>query len=476
MSGGKGGSTTSTVEVPQYIEDAARRNLERADLISKIGYVPYYGPEVAAMTPAQEAAFASTQQLGSAFGLPTTLGTSTLPSATVGIRSSDYDMGVPAPQTFAGGVRGYSSAPMFEQAQYELGRRRPAQKAFIDSLFIDPFSGAFNPISTTPLDMGEVVDTTTTNNPVTTTTTTGGGGGGGSSITTNNDFGNRGGTSFTTYGGSQDVANQAVIYAFADYGARISAGEDVPPEENPAFNAGIKAANENVITTFETKSGDTVSKTRGSLTQSDINSASAADQGRLAAESMLAAGIRNVGAGFAQDDPTTGFLGGLQDAYGYIAQGPQTILGDVFSPTTAQTQARLDAEIAARAAASDNARQRRKRELSGLLQSVGGQELLDSGFEGSGSQRMSLESGFGTLTTSEVVDQANLDQKSIPLGKGGKGQTRKVLDKAAQEGNLGAYVDSFMDKYGGNLNKFQQDTGISSAVMKDIEKIAAAKG
>ena len=191
---------------------------------------------------------------------------------------------------------------------------------------------------------------------------------------------------------------------------------------------------------------------------------------------MLAAGIRNVGAGFAQDDPTTGFLGGLQDAYGYIAQGPQTILGDVFSPTTAQTQARLDAEIAARAAASDNARQRRIRELSGLLQSVGGQELLDSGFEGSGSQRMSLESEFGTLTTSEVVDQANLDQKSIPLGKGGKGQTRKVLDKAAQEGNLGAYVDSFMDKYGGNLNKFQQDTGISSAVMKDIEKIAAAKG
>ena len=74
------------------------------------------------------------------------------------------------------------------------------------------------------------------------------------------------------------------------------------------------------------------------------------------------------------------------------------------------------------------------------------------------------------------MDQANLDQKSIPLGKGGKDQTRKVLDKAAQEGNLGAYVDSFMDKYGGNLNQFQQDTGISNAVMKDIEKIAAAKG
>ena len=132
MAGGKGGSTTSTVEVPQYIEDAARANLERADLISKIGYVPYFGPDVAAFTPQQEAAFAGTQQLAGAFGTPTTM-----------------DMGVPAPQTFAGGVRGYSSAPMFEEAMDELGRRRPAQKAFIDSLFIDPFSGQYSPI-----DMG----------------------------------------------------------------------------------------------------------------------------------------------------------------------------------------------------------------------------------------------------------------------------------------------------------------------------------
>ena len=91
MSGGKGGSTTSTVEVPQYIEDAARRNLERADLISKIGYVPYFGPDVAAFTPQQEAAFAGTQQLAGAFGTPTAA-----------------NIGVGAPQTFAGGVRGTS--------------------------------------------------------------------------------------------------------------------------------------------------------------------------------------------------------------------------------------------------------------------------------------------------------------------------------------------------------------------------------
>jgi len=305
MSGGKGGSTTSSVEVPQYIEDAARRNLERADLISKIGYVPYYGPEVAAMTPAQEAAFAGTQQLAGAFGTPTTM-----------------DMGVPAPQTFAGGMRGYSSAPMFEEAMDEFGRRRPAQKAFIDSLFIDPFSGAFNPISTTPLDMGEVVDTTTT---TTSGGGGGGGGGGGSSITTNNDFGNRGGTSFTTYGGSQDVANQAVIDAFADYGKEITAGT-AKPEDNPAFNAGIKAANENAIVTYLTNDNQIVSKKKGDLTSADFNNAAKiVDQNRLAADSMLAAGIRNIGAGFAQDDPTTGLLGSLTDAKNFIlSELPET--------------------------------------------------------------------------------------------------------------------------------------------------------
>jgi len=311
MSGGKGGSTTSTVEVPQYIEDAARRNLERADLISKIGYVPYFGPDIAAFSPQQEAAFAGTQQLAGAFGTPTTM-----------------DMGVPAPQTFAGGVRGYSSAPMFEEAMDEFGRRRPAQKAFIDSLFIDPFSGAFTPISTTPLDMGEVVDTTTTTTPVTTTATTGEGGGGGSSII-DTGVGNVGGTGFTTYGGSQDVANQAVVDAFADFGQQVSdavaTGGTVNVEDNPAFNAGIKAANENVVTTFKTKGGKTVSKTRGSLTSSDISNASAEDQNRLAAESMLAAGIRNVGAGFAQDDPTTGLLGSLTDAKNFIiSELPET--------------------------------------------------------------------------------------------------------------------------------------------------------
>jgi hypothetical protein len=148
MSGGKGGSTSSTVEIPQYIEDAAKRNLARADTISQIGYVPYYGPDVAAFTPMQEAAFQNTAGTAGAFGL-----------AGGGMSQQDITGGMPAPTTYAGGVRGYSSAPMYEQAMDELATRRPGQKNLIDSLFIDSYSGVPG------ANVGPMVDYTDTRTP-----------------------------------------------------------------------------------------------------------------------------------------------------------------------------------------------------------------------------------------------------------------------------------------------------------------------
>jgi len=134
----KGGSTSTTVEIPEYIEEAAKRNLTRADAISRIGYVPYYGADVAAMTPLQEAAMQNVAGQAGAFGLATPAGG---PMA-----------GMPAPQEFAGGVMGYSSAPMYEEALAELGARRPGQKRFIDELFIDPFTGAISAAAAPLLD------------------------------------------------------------------------------------------------------------------------------------------------------------------------------------------------------------------------------------------------------------------------------------------------------------------------------------
>ena len=126
MSGGKGGSQTTKVEVPQYIEDAAKANLARADEISRIGYTPYYGPDVAAFSPMQQASFQNTADTASAFGLaaPTT--------------QQDIMGGMPAPTTYAGGVSGYSSAPMYEQSLAQFQAQRPAQYQAIMDQFIDP--------------------------------------------------------------------------------------------------------------------------------------------------------------------------------------------------------------------------------------------------------------------------------------------------------------------------------------------------
>jgi len=129
MSGGKGGTKTSTVEIPEYIERAAQRNLNRAEQIAQMGYVPYYGPDVAAFTPMQEAAMQNVAGAAGAFGLASPTG--------AGIT------GMPAATEYAGGIRGYSSAPMFEQAQAELARRRPAQKSYLDSFFINPVTGDY---------------------------------------------------------------------------------------------------------------------------------------------------------------------------------------------------------------------------------------------------------------------------------------------------------------------------------------------
>jgi hypothetical protein len=131
MSGGKGGSSTSQVTIPEYIEAAAQRNLNKAERISQLGYVPEYGPTVAAFTPMQQAGFQNTANLASQYG--------------IGAPASQQDImgGMGAPTTYANGVRGYSSAPLYDQMVAELAAKRPGQKSYIDSFFIDPKSGSY---------------------------------------------------------------------------------------------------------------------------------------------------------------------------------------------------------------------------------------------------------------------------------------------------------------------------------------------
>ena len=120
--GGKGGSTSTEVSIPAWLEDAAKSGLARGTQAAGIGYVPYRGPDVAALTPMQEAAMANTSMASSAFGLAP----SPIPSA-----------GMPEVQTFAGGVRGYSAIPLYDQAINELKVRDPVQYAKL----MAPFAG-----------------------------------------------------------------------------------------------------------------------------------------------------------------------------------------------------------------------------------------------------------------------------------------------------------------------------------------------
>lgn len=119
-------SNTTEVKVPEYLETAARQNIDLGNQVSQIGYVPYYGPDVAAMTPMQMAAGDNIGAAASAFGLamPTSTGAG-MPTA------MDYN-----------GMSAYSSGPLYDQALAELQQRRPAQFEALQAMFIDPVTGA----------------------------------------------------------------------------------------------------------------------------------------------------------------------------------------------------------------------------------------------------------------------------------------------------------------------------------------------
>jgi hypothetical protein len=121
---GGGSKTVKTeTEIPDWAESAAKYNIDRSQRLAEIGYAPYYGPDVAALTPMQEAANANARSAASAFGLEA--GSSSLPK----------------PKDYGGGVRGYSSGDMFDKALQELKDRRPGQYEAIMALFTNPWTG-----------------------------------------------------------------------------------------------------------------------------------------------------------------------------------------------------------------------------------------------------------------------------------------------------------------------------------------------
>ena len=120
MSGGKGGSTSTSVEVPEFIRGPAERNLQRAEQVQQIGYMPYMGVDVAAPTQGMQNLMQQRGQTAEAFG----------------IVGPGYDAlsGLPESQTI-GGVTGYRSFDPY-QASIEAGRQmNPEQYERYDALF-----------------------------------------------------------------------------------------------------------------------------------------------------------------------------------------------------------------------------------------------------------------------------------------------------------------------------------------------------
>ena len=142
--GGKGGSKTQTTDIPEWVKPYAKENLERAKQAQVIGYRPYYGPDIAAFNPTQMAAFGSNINAAEAFGL--------VPRGQV---SPLQDM-APTPTTYAGGIQGYSSGDLFDQAVAELAARRPGQVSAYNKLFVDPYSGSFQDLYVPPKKQEDV--------------------------------------------------------------------------------------------------------------------------------------------------------------------------------------------------------------------------------------------------------------------------------------------------------------------------------
>lgn len=125
-----GSRSTQKTEIPAYIEEAGKLALERAKQIQGMGYIPYMGPEVAAINPYEQASAANVASMASAFGMQA-------PAA--------LDMGG-MPTVTQGGMTGYSSYPAYMASLERLRATRPEMYEYLSGMTrFDPITGALNP-------------------------------------------------------------------------------------------------------------------------------------------------------------------------------------------------------------------------------------------------------------------------------------------------------------------------------------------
>ena len=123
--GGKGGKNTEQTDrdIPSWLKDPAVRNLQRAEDVQRIEYMPYRGAEIASFNDTQNLAMNNNLATAKAFGLL---------DASSTMKAEDM---MPTPTTFDGGFQGYSSMPLYDQALAETRKEQPGAMAQYDALF-----------------------------------------------------------------------------------------------------------------------------------------------------------------------------------------------------------------------------------------------------------------------------------------------------------------------------------------------------
>tara|TARA_R110001606_G_scaffold14754_1_gene61738 strand:- start:60 stop:788 length:729 start_codon:yes stop_codon:yes gene_type:complete len=132
--GGKGGKNTTETEkdLPDWLKQPAIRNLQRAEDVQRIEYMPYRGAEIAAFNDTQNLAMNNNLATAKAFGLL---------DATSTMKAEDM---MPTPTTFDGGFKGYSSMPLYDQALAETKKQQPGAIAQYEALFGAPAMAQLN--------------------------------------------------------------------------------------------------------------------------------------------------------------------------------------------------------------------------------------------------------------------------------------------------------------------------------------------
>lgn len=120
----KGGRENTDRTMPAFFETGLQQAIGMSQDLAASPYAEYRGPDVAAFSPMQDAAFQNTQDAAAAFGMGTGAG--------------NY---MPTPVQ-DGGAIGYSSAPIYDAAKANLVEYSPATANYISSFGIDPVTGA----------------------------------------------------------------------------------------------------------------------------------------------------------------------------------------------------------------------------------------------------------------------------------------------------------------------------------------------